>query len=273
MTGTAVAELSPAARAFDAVAGSFDDRFGTWLSVAAQRRAVRAVLADCFPVGSRLIEVGGGTGEDALWLMERGRDVLLTDPAPEMVRVARSKLGDCTGGIAKVAAAEEIGELAGARFDGAYSNFAALNCIGDLRPFAAGLARLLHVGAPAILVLFGTFCPGEMIVETVRGRPRNTLRRMARGDVPARLGGHDFTVRYHRAADLERAMAPWFEPRGRQGVGLFVPPSAAEPWISRHPKLLAAFERLDRALPPALALFGDHILYRFVRTDVAADAA
>ena len=138
---------------------------------------------------------------------------------------------------------------------------------------AAGLARLLHVGAPAILVLFGTFCPGEMIVETVRGRPRNTLRRMARGDVPARLGGHDFTVRYHRAADLERAMAPWFEPRGRQGVGLFVPPSAAEPWISRHPKLLAAFERLDRALPPALALFGDHILYRVVRTDVAADAA
>ena len=34
--------LSPAAEAFDAIAEAFDDRFGSWLSVAAQRRAVRA---------------------------------------------------------------------------------------------------------------------------------------------------------------------------------------------------------------------------------------
>lgn len=269
----AAAELSPAARAFDAVAGRFDDRFGPWLSVAAQRRAVRTALANAFPSGSRLIEIGGGTGDDALWLMERGREVLLTDASPEMIRVANRKLGGRAKDQAKVASADEIANVAEGLFSGAYSNFAALNCIGDLQPFAAGLARVLRPGASAILVIFGTFCPGEMVVEALRGRPRNMFRRLARGDVPARLDGHDFTVRYHRSAELQRAMAPWFDLQSRRGIGIFVPPSAAEPWISRHPKLLATLEKLDRATSSTFATFGDHILYRFVRTGAAADVA
>ena len=35
-----VAPLSPAAAAFDAIAPAFDERYGAWESVAAQRRAV-----------------------------------------------------------------------------------------------------------------------------------------------------------------------------------------------------------------------------------------
>jgi hypothetical protein len=96
------------------------------------------------------------------------------------------------------------------------------------------------------------------------------FRRLASGDVPARLGGHDFTVRYHRRAALARAMRPWFDLAGTQAVGLFVPPSAAEPWISRHPRLLGALETIDRVASRPFATFGDHILYRFVRTTEAA---
>jgi hypothetical protein len=96
------------------------------------------------------------------------------------------------------------------------------------------------------------------------------FRRMARGEVPARLGGHGFTVRYHRRAAIARAMRPWFRLEGTQAVGLFVPPSAAEPWISRHPGLLGTLEALDRIFSRPLAMFGDHVLYRFVRTETAA---
>jgi hypothetical protein len=45
-----------------------------------------------------------------------------------------------------------------------------------------------------------------------------------------------------------------------------VPPSAAEPWISRKPNLLAAMEMLDRGLAGPLAMLGDHVLYQFRRT-------
>ncbi len=270
-------DLPAAALAFDSIADVFDDRFRPWRSVEAQRRAVRAALTRMFAPGSRLIEIGGGTGEDALWMVEHGYEVLLTDASPGMARIAGAKLAGRAGASAQVAAAEELQVLAARRaetgqapFDGAYSNFAGLNCVSDLGPFAQGLARLVRPGAPVALVIFGAACPGEMVVEALRRRPKAMVRRFARGDVPARLGGREFTVRYHRPADLRRAMAPWFAPAGRLGVGVFVPPSAAEPWISRHPRLLDGLEALDRALAAPLAMFGDHILYRFTRTEAQA---
>jgi SAM-dependent methyltransferase len=267
---------SAAAQAFDAIAERFDERFSPWLSVAAQRGAVRGALERAFAPGARLIEIGGGTGEDALWLLQRGRQVLLTDASPLMVRISAAKFADLPGAAAEVCAAEDLAELAERTptpFDGAWSNFAALNCVGDLAPFARGLARLLRPGAPALLVVFGRWCPGEWLVETLRGRARSAFRRIAAGDQPARLGGREFTVRYHRRRDLERALAPWFRPAGRLGVGVFVPPSAAEPWISEHPRLLGVLETLDHSLAGPLAGLGDHILYRFVRTEADAPKA
>ena len=261
--------LAPAAAAFDAIAPRFDDRFRPWLSVEAQRRAIRGELAAAFPMRSRLIEIGGGTGDDALWLADRGRTVLMTDPSPRMVAAASAKSAGRIRTL--VAAAEEFGEaaweLAGeASFDGAYSVFAGLNCVADLTSFGRGIARLLRKDAPLMLVTFGTCCPGEMLVETLRGRPGNALRRFRRGDVPAKLGGRDFTVRYHRLRDLQRMLSPWFRLESRRGIGVFVPPSAAEPWISSHPRLIRSLEALDRGMSRPLAVFGDHILYRFVRT-------
>jgi hypothetical protein len=125
---------------------------------------------------------------------------------------------------------------------------------------------MLQPGAPVLLVLFGTCCPGEMVVETLRGRPESAFRRFQRGEVPARLGGRHFTVRYHRARDLKRMLGRQFRLQSRRGVGIFVPPSAAEPWISSHPLLLEPLERLDRWVARPLAMLGDHIIYRFVRT-------
>ncbi|TCS14924.1 methyltransferase domain-containing protein [Caulobacter sp. BK020] len=265
-------DIPAPARAFDAMAEGFDGRFGSWLSVAAQRRVVRAALAKAFPSGARLLEVGGGTGEDAIWLLERGRRVLLTDASPSMVRVASAKFAGRFGAEARVAAAEALERLADQpAFDGAYSNFAALNCVSDLSVFGRGLAGLLRPGAPALLVVFGTCCPGEWLVEGLRRRSGAMFRRFARGDVPARLNKQDFTVRYHRSTDIARALAPWFRLQGRQGVGVFVPPSAAEPWISRHPSLLASLEAIDSVVSRPLAGLGDHVLYRFVRTEAEVD--
>jgi len=265
---TAAMDLLPAGRAFDAIADSFDVRFGTWLSVAAQRRAVRSALAAAFPVGSRLLEIGGGTGLDAAWLRARKRSVLLTDASPAMVNEASRKLG---AAAVEVLAAEHLGRLGGRneRFDGAFSNFAALNCVDDLRTVARSLAELVQPGGRVLVVLFGTFCPGEMIVETCRGRPRNILRRLKQGRVSATLGGHSFTIRYHRRHHLRRAMAPWFRLTDAAGIGIFVPPSAAEPWISAHPRLLSALEALDRRAARRLAFLGDHVLYTFERNEAS----
>jgi hypothetical protein len=128
----------------------------------------------------------------------------------------------------------------------------------------------LKPNAAAMLVLFGTCCPAEMIVETLRGRPQHALRRFQRGAAPARLAKQNFNVFYHRAWDLRLAFRPWFELERRIGIGVAVPPSAAEPWISQHPWLLAGMERFDRVMAGPLAPLGDHVLYQFRRTESPA---
>jgi len=276
----APSSLPPAAAAFDAIAERFDGRYGAWLSVAAQRRAVRAALTSVFPVGAQLLDVGGGTGEDAEYLIHAGRDVLLTDVSPAMVRVATAKLQPLGARQPRVLPAERLSALADERdagglapFDGAYSNFAALNCVTDLRAPARGLARLIRPGGSAMLVIFGTCPPGEWLVQLARLDARSAFRRASRGDVHARLGGNNFTVRYHRATDIARAFAPWFRLVKRIGIGVFVPPSAAEPAISRYPRLLARLEAIDRVVSSPLAALGDHVLYQLERLDIsAADA-
>lgn len=264
--------LRPAALAFEAIAPTFDQRFGPRLSVSAQRRAVRAALLKEFPERGHLLELGGGTGEDAAFLARRGYDILLTDPSPTMVELARAKLSPLRS-QAHIAAGEELDEFAshylasgGELFDGAFSNFAPLNCVVDLTPVARGLAQLLRPAAAAMLVVFGTFCPGEMVTELLHGRFKQALRRCKRGQMSARLSKHEFAIVYHRPADLARAFAPWFVLEKRIGIGITVPPSAAEPWISEHPRLLATMEELDRLLSHPLAMLGDHVLYQFRRT-------
>jgi len=264
--------LRPAAQAFDAIAPAFDQRFGAWFSVMAQRRAVRAALLQQFPESGHILELGGGTGEDASFLAGVGYEILLTDPSPTMVEFAKAKLSPL-GSQAQVAAGEELEDFAarylsegGELFDGAFSNFAPLNCVVDLAPVARGLAKLLKPGAPAMLVLFGTFCPGEMLTEVLHNRPSQALRRFKRGRIPARLSKREFSIVYHRHSALARTFAPWFVLEKRIGIGVTVPPSAAEPWISEHPRLLAAMEAIDRALSRPLAMLGDHVLYQFRRT-------
>lgn len=273
-----MSQLSPAVRAFDALAPVFDARFAEWKSVAAQRRAVRRELLAAFAEGASLLELGGGTGEDALFLAERGRSVLVTDGAPAMVERVRQKAraAGLEGRVsAEAVALEDLDDWARARggpssgppFDGAFSNFASLNCVAGHAAVGRGLARLLPEGRRAILVVFGPCSPGEMLVLLARGRTRAAFRRLSRSPAPARVAGETFTVTYPSPRAFARAFAPWFRLRRSLGVGVFVPPSSAEPAASRFPGILRALEALDRLAARPLAPLGDHVLLDFERTD------
>lgn len=269
--------MPPAVEAFDAAADRFDARFGEWRSVAAQRAVVRALLLEAFPERAHLLELAGGTAEDALYMAAHDRSVLFTDGSPAMVARTQDKVrrAGMTHRIAtRTVLLEQLdafARTAGVMFDGAYSNFAGLNCVADLRPVARGLARLLRPGSSALLVLFGPHPPGEVVVQMLRGDMRSGFRRVRPGAVPARLGGRDFHVHYHTPDTVAEAFAPWFRLARMHGVGVFVPPSAAEPFISRLPRFLGALQAIDRIVARPLARFGDHILFHLVRTSAAAE--
>lgn len=267
-------DLPPAVRAFDQTAPRFDARFGSWLSVAEQRRAVRHFLTRIFPPGSRLLEIGAGTGEDAIYLLQRGYRITVTDGSPQMVDLASHKVREAGFGADRAVVhqlvLERLDEYERATsvhgYDGVYSNFAALNCVQDVRSLAAPLARLVRPGGRCVLVVFGT-CPlGEVVVEMMRGRPRNAFRRFRAPEAHARLGDAEFSVWYPKPRDVAASLVPYFRIRSTRGIGIVVPPSAAEPWISGFPRVIRGLAIADGFLSAPLASFADHVLLHLERT-------
>ena len=139
----------------------------------------------------RILELGCGTGEDAILLARRGHRVLAIDASAEMIRRARLKAiaAGCAERIDfRVLNMESLDELrAEPRFDGVFSNFGAVNCVADLARLARQLAALLAPGAPLLLVVMGRHVPWEWaVVRRTRAIRQGFPPPAARGRVVAR---------------------------------------------------------------------------------------
>jgi SAM-dependent methyltransferase len=258
---------SPAA--FDELASGYDETFTSTVLGRRLRAAVWRRLDACFAPGGRVLELGCGTGEDAVYLAGRGVDVVALDRSAAMVEAARRK-------VERAALADRVRllrlsieewcaapEAAGGRFDGALSDFGALNCVADLGGVARALSASVRSGGRAVLVVMGPFVPWEWAWFLARGRPRAAFRRLAPGGAAWR----GVTVRYPRIATVRRAFQPAFEARRVSALGAFLPPSYAGAWAARRPRLLARLERLERRFEtwPPLPALSDHYLLELER--------
>jgi SAM-dependent methyltransferase len=258
---------------FDAVAIRYDETFTASKIGRAQRRAVWSELGKAFAPGDRILEIGCGTGVDACFLAERGIRVLACDSSSEMIAVAARRIQE-TGHQRLVQPlllrAEDIATLpAGELFDGAFSNFGALNCVADLRRMACDLGRRLPPGRLALLCWMGSCCLWEMIWYLAQGNPEKAFRRRNRNGTTARIAEGVFVQVYYPAVRLlARTFAPEFRLTSFKGIGVAVPPSYLEPWARRHLRWLQLFERADSCIGrgPGIRALADHVLLRFERT-------
>lgn len=251
---------------FEGRAATYDETFTRTAIGTRMRAAVWRRLDAAFAPGARVLELGCGTGEDAVHLAGQGVTVVATDPAAAMVREARAKADRAGVGelvTTQVLDAARLDEVGGEPFDGAFSNFGALNCVDDLAPVAAGLSRLVRPGGPVLLCLLGRYVPWEWAWFLARGRRDAAFRRLAKGGAEWK----GLRVSYPPLRDLRRTFSPGFRFLGARAVGAFLPPSYAEAWAARHPRLLDALDALERrieALPPFPSL-ADHVLLELER--------
>ena len=77
--------------AFDELASTYDETFTDTVVGRTLRRMVWARMARAFRAGQRVLELGCGTGEDAIRLAEAGVRVVATDPSSHMLQLAREK--------------------------------------------------------------------------------------------------------------------------------------------------------------------------------------
>jgi SAM-dependent methyltransferase len=258
-----------AGRAFDSIAEEYDALFTNSLIGKAQRAVVWERALSVFREGSRVLELNCGTGEDAVFLAERGIAVTACDASARMIEQAASRrLGIGSRGSVEflVLPSERLNELPAAqRFAGALSNFSGLNCVSNLTVIATQLAARLDAGSPALLCLSSRFCAWEMLFYLAQGDKRGFRR--CGGFHRARIGPETFPVYYPTLRSISRTFAPFFRLQSVVGVGICVPPSYMEGWAGRHRGLLRLCNWVDSIIRgwPGIRLLGDHMLLHLER--------
>ena len=258
--------------AFDNIAELYDEMFTRTLVGRIQRDAVWEIARRHFQAGDSILELNCGTGEDAFFLAASGMNVLACDISSGMIEVAnrrkeRSRVGPEVEFL--VLATEDLRVLHdGPRFDGVFSNFSGLNCVGDLGAVAQNLARLIRPGGRAVLCLTNKYCLWEMAWYSLRGRFRKAFRRWTSDGISASVGNGTVTVHYPTLRHILKSFSQNFKPLEVRGVGIAVPPSYIEAWVRNKQWWLSLASSLDRRISrlPLLRGLGDHIVIALERT-------
>jgi ubiquinone/menaquinone biosynthesis C-methylase UbiE len=238
---------------FDRIAAAYDALWTGTENGRAQRRIVWRAIDSLFKPGDEILDIGCGTGEDAVHLRHRGVRVGAIDASSEMVHIAASR-----GVAATQLAVEELHRIH-RQYDGALSSFGPLNCIADLRGAAEAMAQLVRPQGHVVVCLLNRTCIWEMVWFGLRLQPVKAFRRLARKAVQSSLGA----VYYPAACEVRRAFGRDFELINSAGTGVFTPPSYVH--ISAHMVRRAAWLDLRLAHLPGLRALGDHRVYVFQR--------
>lgn len=279
MTETTIAHAVSvtSANPFDAAAASYDAAFtetqlGRWL-----RGMVWERLDASFQAGDRVLDLGCGTGEDALHLARRGVNVSAVDASRGMLHVAERKASQhavqSTIGFSHLDLSQLTGDEASRQrllclqnenrlFDGAYSNFGAANCVANQGALVRSLASVVRPGGKLVLVMMGPVCPWEIFWHLAHRNVAAATRRFRRG-VGARIGeGGTVRVWYPSLRRMQRELAPYFRTIESTGLAVLLPPSDMGRLVERAPRLFEMLLPLDRrigCLSP-FKMISDHYL-------------
>jgi len=168
------------AAGYDRTAASYDQVEGANSISERVRRVSLATAQTLFVKGERVLELGCGTGRDAVALARDGIRVVATDVSPEMISITRARMR--REGVEHLVTAEVLpaarAVLQGGPYDGVYSNGAVLNLEPELREVAQGLSKTVRQGACAVFTAANRLSLFELAVYPLALRPRKAFRKL-----------------------------------------------------------------------------------------------
>ncbi len=241
-----------AASAFTKQSAIFDELYAANKIIQYKRDRVRAQVNRFIAPGSRILELNAGTGEDAVYFAGQGHKVHATDISNGMLqkleeKVAAYNLRDCV--TTEQCSFTELANLKDRRpYDHIFSNFAGLNCTGDLQGVLRSFDLLLVSGGYVTLVLLPPFCLWESL-QALRGQFKLASRRFnASKGSKANVEGVSFTCWYYKPSFVINALKDRYRLMALEGLCTIVPPSYFEHFADKHPATYKKMVNLENWL-------------------------
>lgn len=248
MTGTdqALNEQHTAA-AFSRQSAIFDEIYSHNTIVNYKRRRVRAHVLQYLKPAGKILELNSGTGQDALFFAKKGHPVHATDLSAGMQQQLRKKVEYhhmeqlISNELCSFTQLEQLKEKG--PYDHIFSNFAGLNCTGELDKVLTSFSPLLNPGGVVTLVILPKFCLWEFLL-IFKGKFRTAFRRLfSKNGRKAHLEGTYFTCWYYQPSYVINSLKDSFDLLSTEGLCTLVPPSYIEGFAEKHP---AAYRYLKK---------------------------
>jgi ubiquinone/menaquinone biosynthesis C-methylase UbiE len=260
-------------QAFDSVAVDYDGPLGNNALIQRIRSRTMDVVQKNFPPGGHLLDLGCGTGLDAVFLASTGYKVTAIDWSAEMAKRTKSRV--IQAGLQATVEVGHLGfhqlnEFRSELFDGVYSDLGALNCAANIDETAALICRILKPQGKLIASVMGRACPWEWILYSSKGQWQRARLRFTRDLTPVPLNGQRVWTRYFAPSDFESIFAKaGFRLSSLRALGLFLPPPYMIGFSERHPRLIDFLQKLDDSMGqwPIFRQWGDHFLIVMQKND------
>jgi SAM-dependent methyltransferase len=261
------------AMAFDSASEEYDVTIGrnfinTWI-----RQRSLEILYKLLRKEDVVLEIGAGTGAEAVQVAKRVTRVVATDISPAMVDLLtkRAAAKGLRGRLeATRLAAGDIAEAKGLLPEGrvrvAYSFNGALNCEPRLDEFVGALSGMIVPGGYFVTSIRNTLCLTEILAYGAIFRYSEMVKRKVQ-PMMVSVGGADIPSTYYSVGDFVSHFRKWFEADRIIGLPSLVPPAYMNDYYVRARQILKVVEGADRVLGTRFPLnrLGDQTLFVFKR--------
>ena len=249
---------------FDLYATNYDDHFTFSQIGIAQRTQVYKHLAPRINFkNAKVLEVNCGTGEDAIWMTQKGASVAATDVSNSMIKVAKAKVIGKSIDFVNLDL-RSIDSFKPEKFDLIFSNFGGLNCLNrhEFMEFANKCSLLQNTTSKLAFVIMSERCLWEKFYYTLKGDVANSVRRLNKQGADTSIDNIKFKTYYYSPSEIQLYFSDKYKVISKFPIGLCVPPSYLDQYFKKRKWLFNILSRLDAILTnfSIFSNYADHYL-------------